>query len=83
MRNVTNKKADNVEMPEIRRAHGRPRKPDALSKAQRQSAFRQRKRDASINVTVTKNERPAQREQNSPAKLSESQQALALMSNRN
>jgi hypothetical protein len=76
MRTLTNK-ADNVEPPQIRRARGRPRKPDALSNAQRQAAYRQRKRDASINVTVTENERPAQREQNSLAKLSASRQALA------
>src|ERR1700675_1720604 len=76
MRTLTNK-ADNVDTPQIRRARGRPRKPDALSNAQRQAAYRQRKRDASINVTVTENERPAQREQNSLAQLSASRQALA------
>jgi hypothetical protein len=37
MRNVTNKTADNVETPAIRRARGRPRKPDAFSNAQRQA----------------------------------------------
>jgi hypothetical protein len=78
MRNVTDK-ADNVETLQIRRARGRPRKPDALSNAQRQAAYRQRKRDASINVTVTKNGRPAQREHDTLARLSESRQALAQM----
>ena len=37
------------------RGRGRPRKPDALSNAQRQAAFRARKKAAEINVTVTKN----------------------------
>jgi hypothetical protein len=53
MRNVTNNQPAKPDAQEIRR--GRPRKPDALTNAQRQAAYRLRQRVASINVTVTKN----------------------------
>jgi hypothetical protein len=39
-----------------KRGRGRPRKPDALTSAQRQAAFRARQKAAGKPVTVTKNE---------------------------
>lgn len=38
-------------LPGITRPVGRPRKPDALSNAQRQKLFRQRQKLASVSVT--------------------------------
>jgi hypothetical protein len=59
MRDVTNNMAVKPGAKEARRGHGRPRKPDAMTGAHRQAAYRERLRTASINVTVTKNEGPA------------------------
>ncbi|ANB72127.1 hypothetical protein AYM40_06885 [Paraburkholderia phytofirmans OLGA172] len=55
MRNVTEKKTAKPVTEPAKRSRGRPRKPDALTAAQRQAAYRQRKREASINVIVTEN----------------------------
>jgi PDZ domain of MCC-2 bdg protein for Usher syndrome len=55
MRNVTNNQPAKPDTEPVRRGRGRPRKPDALTNAQRQAAYRQRQQAASINVTVTKN----------------------------
>lgn len=52
MRNVTDNQAAKPDA-QIKRGRGRPRKPDAMTNAQRQAAYRQRQRAASINATVT------------------------------
>jgi hypothetical protein len=52
MRNVTDNKAAKSDA-QVKRGRGRPRKPDAMTNAQRQAAYRQRQRAASINATVT------------------------------
>jgi hypothetical protein len=54
MRNVTNNMAAKPETEHVKRGRGRPRKLDAMTGAQRQAAYRERLRAASINVTVTK-----------------------------
>jgi hypothetical protein len=59
MRDVTNNAAPQSETEHVKRGRGRPRKPDAMTNAQRQAAYRQRQRATSINATVTKNEAPA------------------------
>src|ERR1700692_2159109 len=56
MRNVTNNMAAKPDTEQVTRGRGRPRKPDAMTGAQRQAAYRERLRATSINVTVTKNE---------------------------
>jgi hypothetical protein len=56
MRNVTNNETAQAGDEEAKRGRGRSRKPDAMSNAQRQAAYRQRQRAPSINVTVTKND---------------------------
>jgi hypothetical protein len=53
MRHVTNNLAAKPETEKAKRGRGRPRKPDAMTGAQRQAAYRERLRAASINVTVT------------------------------
>ncbi|SOE97633.1 hypothetical protein SAMN05414139_10778 [Burkholderia sp. D7] len=53
MRHVTNNLAAEPKTEPARRGRGRPRKSDAMTGAQRQSAYRERLRAASINVTVT------------------------------
>jgi hypothetical protein len=53
MRNVTNNLAAKPDTEQVTRGRGRPRKPDAMTGAQRQAAYRERLRAASINVTVT------------------------------
>src|SRR5258707_9150009 len=58
MRDVTNNLAAKPETEPARRRRGRPRKPDAMTGAQRQAAYRERLRAASINVTVTENVQP-------------------------
>jgi hypothetical protein len=58
MRNVTNNLAANPETKQPKRGRGRPREPGAMTGAQRQAAYRERLRAASINVTVTENTRP-------------------------
>lgn len=58
MRDVTNNMATKPEEEQVKRGRGRPRKPDALTGAQRQAAYRERLRAASINVTVTENSGP-------------------------
>lgn len=55
MRDVTNNMTAKPETEQVKRGRGRPRKPDAMTGAQRQAAYRERLRAASINVTVTKN----------------------------
>ena len=55
MRYVTNNQATKPDAEEVRRGRGRPRKPDAMTNAERQAIYRQRKRAALINVTVSKN----------------------------
>jgi len=55
MRNITNNQPAQPDTEPVRRGRGRPRKPDAMTNAQRQAAYRLRQRAASINVTVTKN----------------------------
>ena len=52
MRHVTNNLAAKPETEKAKRGRGRPRKPDAMTGAQRQAAYRERLRAASINVTV-------------------------------
>lgn len=42
-------------LPGITRPVGRPRKPDALTNAQRQQAFRARRKAAAISVTRNEN----------------------------
>jgi len=54
MRDVTTKRAAKPDPEPVTRGPGRPRKPDAMTGAQRQAAYRARLRAASINVTVTK-----------------------------
>jgi len=51
-------------------------KPDAMSNAQRQAAYRQRQRAASINATVTKNDGLPHQMQILRAELSEARHAL-------
>jgi hypothetical protein len=58
MRNVTNNMAAKPETEQVKRGRGRPRKPEAMTGAQRQAVYRERLRAASINVTVTENARP-------------------------
>ena len=58
MRYVTNKLAAKPAAERAKRGRGRPRKPDAMTGAQRQAAYRERLRAASIDVTVTENTRP-------------------------
>jgi hypothetical protein len=53
MRNVTKNQAATPDTEPVKRGRGRPRKPDAMTGAQRQAAYRERQRAASINVTVT------------------------------
>src|ERR1700676_4369436 len=53
MRDVTYNLAAKPEAEPARRGRGRPRKPDAMTGAQRQAAYRERLRAASINLTVT------------------------------
>ena len=77
MRNVTNNQAAEFDPPAPKRGRGRPRKPDAMTNAQRQAAYRQRQRAASINVTVTKNDDPAQQ---LPTLSAEREQAAAAES---
>lgn len=55
MRNVTINQATTPDTEPVRRGRGRPRKPDAMTGAQRQATYRERQREAGINVTVTKN----------------------------
>ena len=57
MRNVTEKKAQPGAKPDaVKRGRGRPPKPDALSNAERQAAWRARQRVSVKSVTVTKND---------------------------
>jgi hypothetical protein len=58
MRNVTNNLAAKPETEPAGRGRGRPRKPDAMTGAQRQAAYRERLRAASITVTVTEITQP-------------------------
>jgi hypothetical protein len=58
MRNVTNNVAAKPETEQVKRGRGRPRKPDAMTGAQRQAAYRERLRATSINVTVTETAGP-------------------------
>jgi hypothetical protein len=55
MRNVTKNQATTLDTEPVKRGRGRPRKVDAMTGAQRQAAYRERQRAASINVTVTEN----------------------------
>src|SRR5471032_3087897 len=79
MRNVTNIGTAQAANPETKRGRGRPRKPDAMSNAQRQAAYRRRQRAASINVTVTKNDGPPHQMQILRAELSEARHALTQL----
>jgi len=79
MRNVTNNGTAQAANPETKRGRGRPRKPDAMSNAQRQAAYRQRQRAVSINVTVTKNDGPPHQMQILRAELSEARHALTQL----
>ena len=76
MLNVTNNQAAMPDTEPVRRGRGRPKKPDALTGAQRQAAYRERQRAASINVTVTKNDNPTSQLQSLRAELSEANRAL-------
>lgn len=58
MRNVTDNQAAKPDA-QVKRGRGRPRKPDAMTGAQRQAAYRERHRATSINVTVTKSAPPS------------------------
>lgn len=51
MRDVTDNVTGELEVGEVKRGRGRPRKANAMTNAQRQAAYRARRRDA---VTVTK-----------------------------
>jgi len=79
MRNVTNNETAQSSNQESKRNRGRPRKPDAMSNAQRQAAYRQRQRAASINVTVTKNDGLPRQMQILRAELSEARHALTRL----
>jgi hypothetical protein len=76
MRNVTNNETARAGNQEAKRGRGRPRKPDAMSNAQRQAAYRQRQRAASINATVTNNDGLPHHMQILRAELSEARHAL-------
>lgn len=69
MRNVTKNQTATPDTAPVRRGRGRPRKPDAMTGAQRQAAYRKRQHAASINVTVTKNDGAAHQMQILPAEL--------------
>lgn len=58
---------------------GAPRKPDAMTNAQRQAAYRQRQRVASISVTVTKNSDSANQMTALRAELAEARRELAQL----
>jgi hypothetical protein len=63
MRNVTDKKALPGAKPDaVKRGRGRPPKPDAMSNAERQAAWRARQRDSVKSVTVTKIDLAKERE---------------------
>ena len=59
MRDVTNNMTAKPKTEQVKRGRGRPRKPDAMTGAQRQAAYRERQRATLINVTVTKNTPPS------------------------
>jgi hypothetical protein len=80
MRNVTNKQAADPNPPMPKRGRGRPRKPDAMTNAQRQAAYRQRQRATQINVTVTEKDDPARQLPSSHAALLEARDAQAQLS---
>ncbi|WP_157697734.1 hypothetical protein [Caballeronia calidae] len=54
-----NKKTIPLPMSKVteKRGRGRPRKPDAMTNAQRQAAFRARQKAITVSVTVTENKR--------------------------
>ena len=79
MRKVTNSPIAQPDAEHDRRGRGRPRKPDAMTNAQRQAAYRQRQRATSFNVTVTENDDPAHHMQILRAKLSEVRHALVQL----
>ena len=79
MRNVTNNKPAKPSKEEVKRGRGRPRKPDAMTNAQRQAAYRQRKNASLINVTVTKNDDARRQMQTLRAELLEARHALAQL----
>lgn len=79
MRNVTNNKPTEPCKEEVKRSRGRPRKPDAMTNAQRQAAYRQRQQASLINVTVTKNDDTKRQVQTLRAELLEVRHALAAL----
>src|ERR1700693_5095687 len=78
MRNITNNQPAQPDTEPVRRGRGRPRKPDAMTNAQRQAAYRLRQRAASINVTVTKNSDRAHEMETLRAELDQASAAAAL-----
>lgn len=79
MRKVTNSPVAQPDAEHARRGRGRPRKPDAMTNAQRQAAYRQRQRAITFNVTVTTNSDPADHIQILRAELSEVRHALVQL----
>ena len=79
MRNVTNNQTTEPGQEEVKRSRGRPRKPDAMTNAQRQAAYRQRQQASLINVTVTKNDDAKHQVQTLRAELLGARRALAAL----
>lgn len=52
MRDVTDNQTGGLEVGEVKRGRGRPRKADAMTNAQRQAAYRARRRSESATVTM-------------------------------
>ncbi len=78
MRNVTKNTRGKTSLKEVKRGRGRPRKPDAMTNAQRQAAYRERKRAEPIKVTVTKNGGAEAELQVLRAELAQARDALRL-----
>lgn len=79
MRNVTDNKTAKPDKKAVKRGRGRPRKPDAMTNAQRQAAYRQRKQASLINVTVTKNDDVGRQIKILRAELLEARRALTQL----
>jgi hypothetical protein len=79
MRKVTDSPVAQPDTEHVRRGRGRPRKPNAMTNAQRQAAYRQRQRATSFNVTVMENDDPAHHMQILRAELSEVRHALVQL----
>lgn len=75
MRDVTDNRTGELSVGEVKRGRGRPRKENALSGAERQAAYRAR-RKASVSVTVTENGPVLTRRQADQAEASDEYRAL-------